>query len=139
MQNVTLFFKQIFHPAHDHISIIIEDDSKVAYAYLLEGENVVSDVWLYNSEPTPEKVNWKDKDQMPFLNPSSYVDESQIQVRIAEESDVVINWPKDIQVNPYEISIRGRKIAMLKYNCFPGWSIMVKCDGPLAKKWDENH
>ena len=29
-------------------SVVLEDDGRVAYAYLLEKDTIVSDVWLYN-------------------------------------------------------------------------------------------
>lgn len=53
-------------------TLVVEEDERVAYAYLLRGPEIVGDVWLYNVAPTPEETNWKDPAQMPFLNPRAY-------------------------------------------------------------------
>jgi len=53
-------------------SVVIEDDGKVAYAYLLNKDEIVSDVWLYNQRQTPEQPEWTEKSRMPFLNPRNY-------------------------------------------------------------------
>lgn len=130
------FFKQFFFPNYDDISIIIEDDLRVSYAYLLNQDDIVSDVWLFNILPTPDRVDWKDKNQMPFLNPIAYVGENQNFLRIGDESEITISWPENPQAGTYEIIIKGVKLAALKYGCFPGWSSAVKKDGPLALKWE---
>jgi len=54
------------------LSVMLEDDGRVAYAYLLQDGKVVGDVWLYNVVETPERVDWKDRSQMPFLNPKRF-------------------------------------------------------------------
>src|SRR6266851_4505324 len=53
-------------------ALVLDDDGKVAYGYLLEREAVVGDVWLYNVAATPNTVDWNDKSQMPFLNPQKF-------------------------------------------------------------------
>jgi hypothetical protein len=67
------FFFQYFCNFNANYSIIIEDDNRVAYAYLLEGENIVGDVWLYNQEQSPVKENWDNPDDLPFLNSLDYI------------------------------------------------------------------
>ncbi len=42
-------------------SVLLEDDGSVAYAYLLEGDMITGDVWLYNVGEAPETVNWRDR------------------------------------------------------------------------------
>lgn len=130
------FFKQFFSPNHNGISIIVEDDLRVSYAYLLHNEDIVSDVWLFNILPAPDYVDWKDISQMPFLNPITYLEENQEITRIGDESEITISWPENSQAGIYEITVKGLKLAALKYRCFPGWSSAVKKDGPLALKWE---
>ncbi len=68
-----------FHQLHDErtgYSIIIEDDGKVAYAYLYDAEKrIVSDVWLYNRGENPATIDWSDRSKLPFQNPAGYVSE----------------------------------------------------------------
>ncbi len=64
-------FLQLEDPASSR-SLIVEDDGRVAYAYLLDGKQMIADVWLYNVAPTPDHQDWKDRSQMPFLNPRDY-------------------------------------------------------------------
>jgi hypothetical protein len=37
--------------------VVLEDDGRVAYAYLLERDAIVADVWLYNIGEDP--VDWQ--------------------------------------------------------------------------------
>jgi hypothetical protein len=54
-------------------SLIVEDDDRVAYAYLLHNEEIVGDVWLYNGDPAPSDPQWGDPSGAPFLNPQEFV------------------------------------------------------------------
>ena len=40
------FFDQFFYNETDKHSLIIDDNGKVSYAYLLAGEEIIADVWL---------------------------------------------------------------------------------------------
>lgn len=40
--------------------LIIEDNGRVAYAYLLKNEKIIGDVWLYNRCVSPKK-NWMEE------------------------------------------------------------------------------
>jgi hypothetical protein len=108
-------------------AVIIEVDPRVAYAYLLDGEDIVGDVWLYNVAHTPERVDWRDREQMPFLNPYNYC-----------SSEKVPNLREDMQCHWHgesaEIHSAGRVVARLEPGAKPGWSSMAAKDGPLAKK-----
>lgn len=48
--------------------LIVEDDGSVCYAYLLEGEEIIGDVWLYNVGDNPAEVDWSERARMPFQN-----------------------------------------------------------------------
>ena len=57
--------------------VVIDDDDRTCYAYLIRGEQTVADVWLCNrtvdltSAPDWESPNAIDL--MPFRNPTPYV------------------------------------------------------------------
>ncbi len=42
-------------------ALLIEDDDKVCYAYLLNEERIVGDIWLYNNVTTPRESEWHKK------------------------------------------------------------------------------
>jgi hypothetical protein len=119
-------------------SLFFEDNGKVAYAYIIENDEVISDVWLYNHGYPPEQPEWKDKSKMPFRNPRSYVCEhSFLPVKKIEE--VTVKWigqENNQGVIVAQLSIRDKIHAYLKSGSKPGWSRMAIKDGPLAKTLD---
>ena len=108
------------------LSLMLEDDGKVAYAYLLEGDEIVGDVWLYNVVESPDEVEW-DPAAMPFLNPRKFCREDSVQ-RMREESLVDCKWFN----RGVEVSIDGVLMARLEIGAKPGWSKLAACPGPLA-------
>lgn len=51
-------------------AVVVEQDERVAYAYLLERGAIVGDVWLYNVTMAPERAEWLEPaPRMPFRNP----------------------------------------------------------------------
>ena len=109
-------------------AVVLEDDGRVAYAYLLDHEEVVGDVWLYNVAEPPDLVDWNDASQMPFLNPKSFC-KAESGFRLTQQSAVECAWfPKGVMV-----SINGVLIARLEVGAKPGWSRLATRSGPLAK------
>lgn len=108
--------------------VILDDDGRVAYAYLSVGQKTISDVWLYNVLDTPDSMNWKDKSQMPFLNPRKYCSADSMP-RISPRSAVRCQWSAD----HVDIFIDERWIARLAPDSTPGWSHLAVVPGPLAK------
>jgi len=100
--------------------------------YLTEGEAVVGDVWLYNAVATPEAVNWKDRSQMPFLNPRNFCSAEKAP-RISEQSMFRCEWSPD----SVDIFIDDVRMARLTYGSKPGWSRLALCPGPLAKPLED--
>jgi hypothetical protein len=111
-------------------AVVIEVDNRVAYAYLLEGDRVIGDVWLYNVDSTPETVDWHDREQMPFLNPRPYCTGERIPDL---RQDVHCNWSGD----EVEIVSDGSLVARLAPGAKPGWSRLALKNGPLAKTLEE--
>ena len=71
---------------------VFEDDGRVAYAYLLEGDDVVADVWVYNRADAPEAPEWADPDKAPFLNPRAFVREAAALEPPSSDADVRFEW-----------------------------------------------
>jgi hypothetical protein len=130
---MSTFFLQISCEFDSHYSIKIEDDGRVAYAYLLEGEDIIGDVWLYNQHEPPATSFWLPED-MPFLNPKEYLSKDAAIKPIAHESDIRCEWTesKDDGLIEVGIYIRDKFIASVAVGSKPGWSVLVAKDGPLA-------
>lgn len=116
-----------------HYSLKIVDDGRVAYAYLLEGEDVIGDVWLYNQQQAPIVSFWQPED-MPFLNPAEYLAENASIKPIEQESEIRTEWTesKDDGLIEVAVYIRDKFIASVAVGSKPGWSVLVAKDGPLA-------
>lgn len=113
-------------------SAVFEDDGRVAYAYLLDGDEIVADVWLYNNAATPEEPEWRDPSAMPFLNPRGFASSEQF-TPAADESEVEFKWSRDAEGEPVlRVFIRGDYHAMLVPGSKPGWCKLAARDGPLA-------
>ena len=55
-------------------AVVIEDDGRVAYAYLLDADGkICGDVWLYNRGPAPKEPEWTDREKAPFANPEAFI------------------------------------------------------------------
>lgn len=130
---MSTFTTQITCEFDSHYSLKIADDSRVAYAYLLEGEDVIGDVWLYNQQQAPVVSFWLPED-IPFLNPQEYLSNDAHIKPIAQESDIRCEWTdsKEDGIIEVGIYIHDRFIASVSAGSKPGWSVLVAKDGPLA-------
>jgi hypothetical protein len=128
------FFEQFFYSETDKHSLIIDDDGMVSYAYLLEGEEIIADVWLYNQAKTPDLRIWDSLEEIPFLNTAEYVNEDIIISPLSDPKDIFIKWEfKNEILEQVSIFIKDQLSAILKPGSKPGWSICAKKDGPLAR------
>jgi len=115
------------------MSVAIEDDGRVAYAYLKQHGKIVADVWLYNVVPTPNEITWTDPVQMPFLNPRRYCAQAEFQ-RIEPDTDVTCTLVSE----HVEVRVEGQLIARLRPGIRPGWSRLARISGPLAEPLDRS-
>ncbi|MFD2967200.1 hypothetical protein [Sphingobacterium bambusae] len=130
------YFKQYINNELPLFSVIIEDDGKVCYAYLVEGkELIISDVWLYNSLKTPETVDWSNESDLPFENPHMFVKINMPPVD--EETLVEVRWAVHQENVSAEIYFSNMFVAKLEKGAFPGWSTLVKKDSPLALVYED--
>jgi len=130
---MSAFLLQVFCEFDTHYSVVIEDDGRVAYAFLYEGEDIVGDVWLYNQKEPPQTSFWLPED-MPFLNPKEYLSKDAAIKPIASEDEIRCEWTESKDDGTIEVGIyiRDKFIASVAVGSKPGWSVLVAKDGPLA-------
>lgn len=131
---MTEFFEQYFCPTDDRYSVVIDGDTKVVYAYLLLGEEIITDVWLYNLGENPETIDWNNEDEEPLQLPKKHLLEDKLIDPVTEEEEVKCKWKRKDGALEVRIYIRGEYIALLKPGSSLGWSTLVKADTSLAKK-----
>ncbi|MEM8940479.1 MAG: hypothetical protein AAGC64_14165 [Bacteroidota bacterium] len=130
------FYEQYFCPDNEEFSLIIDDNGQVCYAYLLKGEEVIGDVWLYNQSNAPASVNWNDVESMPFLNPLEYIDDSVRFSPFTKDTPILVDWDYDKDLRQVKIIKGNSTLGILKPNSKPGWYNSVIKDGPLALRID---
>jgi hypothetical protein len=109
-------------------AVVLEDDGRVAYAYLLTNEKIVGDVWLYNVAQGPHVVRWDKEEGMPFLNPKPFCVDQPVR-RLTDDSSVVCTW-SELGV---EVEVDGVPWARLETGAKPGWSRMAARPSPVAR------
>ena len=110
-----------------------EDDGRVAYLYLGTEKGIVADVWLYNRRPAPDRSEFRDKKNLPFLNPREFISREVVDPVVREE-DLEFEWlrgPGEGEVTLL-LKIRGVLWGKLIPGARPGWSRLAVKDGPLA-------
>lgn len=115
-------------------SVIVEDNGRVAYAYLLNAAAaIVSDVWLYNHGIAPMFVDRSNVEDLPFRNTSEFACATALQP-LRESSEFSVEWKRlPHQTIEARLSIRGELFAVLHQGVAPGWSRLARKSGPLAK------
>jgi hypothetical protein len=112
-------------------SAVFDDNGKVAYAFLLYQEQIVTDVWLYNVAPTPEEFG---HDQPPHLNIKGYAkDETYPRIEREDEIEFRFITPNGLRSLCVELYLRGELFAKLVPDQVPGWSKMAAEDSDLAR------
>jgi len=116
-------------------SCVVEDNGRVAYAYLLQERKVVGDLWLYNQAATPDDPEWKTPSPMPFLNAMAYVNFDSMQKPLVSQDEIRVDWELGDNADAIEVRLFLRRTlyGILKPNAKPGWTIAALKDGPLAR------
>ncbi|WP_379554155.1 hypothetical protein [Qipengyuania sp. DGS5-3] len=113
-------------------SLIFEDDGRTAYAYMLSGDDIVSDVWLYNVCTAPIEPEWHDRSKMPFANPKDFVLEEHFEP-VTEIADVTVEWDIDCDRNLAAVLyLSGKKHAYLYAGGKPGKCRLAIKPSPVA-------
>jgi hypothetical protein len=98
-------------------AVVFEDDGRTAYAYLLEDERTVSEVWLYNVGQDPEAVDFGNSTALPFQNPKADCTAEKLP-RLIETSRLQCRWlPERVELVVDEVLW-----ARLEPGAKPGWS-----------------
>lgn len=132
--SVTTFFDQFLSPYSDNFLVVIEDDGKVAYAYLLKEKEIIGDVWLYNQQETPEVTSWKNKEDLPFINPKEFIGNCKMVKPVQSPKEITITWKYESDLKEAKIYINNELVAILIPEMCPSFSTRVCKDGPLARK-----
>ena len=125
----------LFKPESGGESVLIEDNGRVAYAYLLDGTGTIcAQVWLYNRCVAPDEPEWTSSQTPPFANARGYV-RTDIDIPLPTASDdFSVRW-QNASGDAYhaDIWIGGNIVARLAPGVTPGWSVLAAQDGPLAR------
>lgn len=122
------------HGPDDLRVILEEDECGVAYAYLLDGADIVGDVWLYNVTQSPAEAPWTTRSaRPPFLNPKSMSKGQSARQTLETVTRVEAKWEAGGAV---ELFFDGRREARLWPGAKPGQSFMAAAQGPLASPLD---
>lgn len=119
-----------FDHAETRRAIVLEDDDRVGYAYLLVDDQVVGDVWLYNVGEAPEEAPWKaePRPDMPFQNPANLCRRGCFVPRLTPDAIVELVW----DASGVDVTIFGVHSARLDAGKKPAWSRQAAADGPVA-------
>lgn len=113
--------------------LTVEDDGKVAYAYLKCRDDVVGDVWLYNRCPTPDDPEWHDRSKIPFANSRAYASERGRLETEVKESDINVDWESEHGVPVAFVYIARNLYGVVGVDDKPGYARFAVKDGPLAR------
>ncbi len=112
-------------------SVVVEDDGRTGYAYLLESEEIVSDVWLYNCDAAGPPPNWDDPADLPFPNRAEFIVRDAL--RRDQLGEIKVRW----DALGGDLHVRGVVIARVERGAKPGWSRNAAISGPLARPLSE--
>jgi hypothetical protein len=114
-------------------ALVVDDDGRVAYAYLMAADGKISsDVWLYNRCAAPMEPEWTSPN-MPFANPVDFVNDDLEFSLPTHLSQLSVEWFMRGGKSFARLFVRGGLVAELTDGAKPGWSLLAKKDGPLAK------
>ncbi|MBL8920543.1 MAG: hypothetical protein JNJ54_16890 [Myxococcaceae bacterium] len=120
-----------FHHAETGCSLVIDDDGRVAWAYLRSPDDeIVADVWLYNRAPCEAPPDWTDASQAPFLNPPQLA--RPFEGRLPVASELEVRWALDGPLLLADVLVRGALLARLSPGAAPGWNVLALIPGPCA-------
>ena len=109
-------------------SLVIEDDGRVAYAYLYAepAGPIVSCVWLYNRDGIEADPPWDDPEALPFPNKRAFMTDEAL--LLTDTSVVMCAW----DARGVELYIDGVRTARLEPGITPGWSRLAAVASEVA-------
>ena len=137
-------FVQSWDDFQNGVTVYIEADENVAYAYLFVNQEFKSMVWLYNTSGTPDIPDWVTgiNYKAPCRNSSEFVSSQQILPQEPPHDLVVITKLRDSDACQVEIGIIDHStnslqlLAILREDQKCGWSNNASKDSCVAKSSD---
>lgn len=115
------------------LRLVIEDNGRVCYGYLISPEGIIGDVWLYNRGAPPREPEWDNPERAPFANPANLSKENLPYV-IPNSSDAFkVHWEEIEGGSMARIYIDEVLGGILAPGDKPGQSAAACADGPLAR------
>lgn len=128
------FFFKFYCDVDSKYSIVIEANGIVLYSYLLEEEEIISDVWLYNFNEVPQKTKWDSMDDLPFENRVHLIKPLNEQKIFTRFQDGDIKWVfENNSLERVEIVKDAIIYAQMKPGQTPGYSYNAFKSGALAR------
>jgi hypothetical protein len=125
------YFLQFDAEPETRLRVIVEEDAKTCYAYLLRDDEIVGDVWLYNCQQAPTVPEWElpdAKQYIPFANPRSFINQEGPAVRDGSLVRVLCGRGEAA------VYLNGNNLhAIVGIGDFPGRCAYAAKDGPLAR------
>src|SRR5262249_49227372 len=109
----------------------IVDDGQVCYAYIHDATGtIIADLWLYNRGPNPK---WFEEPRgTPPRNPEQFVADERFALPESGD-DFTAQWWQSGGVLYSRVFLRKALVGILAPGIKPGWSVLAKKDGPVAK------
>ena len=111
-------------------TLVLEDNGRVCYCYLLENGEIRSDLWLYNRDKTPDQIPWKSGESPPYLNPIEYAKKNQLIP--SGINQISIDWIRNKSDVTAHIYIGDILIGVISSDTKPGFAKFAAKNGPLA-------
>ena len=109
----------------------IDDDGRVCYAYIFDADGkICGNVWLYNRGPAPD--GFEDGRGVPPRNPKQFVTDAQFSPPKSPD-EISAQWHYEGEVLYARVFIRKSLFAILAPGTRPGWCVLAKSEGPVAK------
>lgn len=119
-------------PNDESYAVVVEDDGRVTYAYLLRDKEFVTHAWLFNSLPESQQVECDAS--APPCNPESNIKEDMPRVApIQDSSEVSIRWSLESPVTA-SVFIHDVQYAILVDGVRPSYSIFIKEDNRCGRQ-----
>lgn len=131
-----MFEVEFFHE-ESQVGLIVEDNGKVAHAYMCETSGkLLGVVWLWNHGPPPD--DFEGVRGEPVRNPKRYL--IAWGDPVPESGDEIkVNFMIKDGVPDCAIYVRDRLLASVSKGSFPGRNVNVAVENDLAKPWPQKN
>jgi hypothetical protein len=122
------------HGSSDNL-VVVEEMNGCCYAYFLQSNQIVGDVWLYNVGAAPDTPPWEQPDaqeRMPFRNPIAFCVDETFDTHLSEKDFEVVFGNAQPPALAH-IFIRHQLHAVVGVGLRPGYCRLALGDGPLAR------